>query len=408
MNTTTKTELSAVTGTEIAILPPAQRAAVVLKSEVTRKELAELVKQSAGIVSITNGDGREEAHRAGMVLKNTRVAIEKTGKAAREDATAFSKAVIAEEKALVDLIAPEEDRVLKLRDGWDAKVEAEKQAKIAAERARVEKIQDRITAVRNLPAAVAGKSGAEISQMILELASTITPNAEYEATFEEFEKHFRATRTEVLDLLAKAETNQLGIESAARAAEQERQAEIARMAAEREELARLRAEQAERERLAKIETDRIAAEQAAEAVRLEAARREQEAELQRQRDAEAGRVRAEQEERDRVAAETKRQLEAQQAAIAAERRALDDAKAEAEAERVRLQVLADRHLADSRLPLPESVTVHDALIDAGIAEGPDDDEIIALVAGEYGMSRGDAIERLAKIDFAAARGREAA
>ncbi|MFZ3286610.1 MAG: hypothetical protein WA191_07140 [Telluria sp.] len=247
-----------------------QRAAVALGESANATKLRELVTKSAGIVTVTNPDGRDEAHRAGMVLVKTRTNIEKTGKAAREDATAFSKAVIAMEKDLIAIIEPEELRVLKLRDAFDEQAAAEKAAKIAAERERMDAIQARIAAVRNLPTTAIGKSAAEISQMIYELAGTISADDAHAATFEEFAADYKTARTDALELLAQAEAKQLGIEAAAREAEQARIAEAARMESERAELARQRAEAVETARIAKIEAERVANEQAIERQRLAA------------------------------------------------------------------------------------------------------------------------------------------
>ena len=65
-------------------------------------------------------------------------------KAARDDATRFSKAVIAEEARLIAIIQPEESRLKVLRDEWDAKEAREKAAKAEAERLRVLEISQRI------------------------------------------------------------------------------------------------------------------------------------------------------------------------------------------------------------------------------------------------------------------------
>lgn len=338
-----------------------QRAAVALDSAKHRKELAELVKKSASIVTVTNADGREEAHRAGMVLLKTRTTIKAVGKAAREDANAFSKAVIAEEDSLVALIEPEEKRVLALRDAWDEKIAAEKRAKIEAERQRVTAIRDRIESVRALPLHAVGKSVEQISQMIFQLAG----EPDYDS-YQEFADEFKSVRSDVLDKLAKAETAQ---HNADIAAEQQRH-EAARLIAERAELARLRdeqtarlleqerqarAEEEERERQAKIERDRLAAE-------LVAQRRAQEAELAEQR-AVAARQQAERDAEAAAQARTaKEEQEAAQAALNAERAELqrqrDELEAikrkaeEDEAERIRLQKVADQALADARNPEP--------------------------------------------------------
>lgn len=319
-------------------LAPAQRAAIALDSARHRKELADLVKKSASIVTVTNADGREEAHRAGMVLKSTRVAIQKRGKEAREDATAFSKAVIAEEKALVDLISPEEERVLSLRDAWDKKIEAERQAKIAAERQRVKALQARIAEIRNLPLTMTGKSSSEISQTIGILAGHTAG-----ASFDEFEEQAKATRLETLDRLAKMETEQRRIEFDQEMARQEaerkriaQEEEAARLKAEREEIDRQRAEQEAR---AEEERRRIQVEQEAAAAKARAEHEAAQAELKAERDrlnaelaaqrAEVERVRKEQEEalqqeRERIAQE--------RAELAAAQQQLEEAKAPAELE----------------------------------------------------------------------------
>lgn len=63
----------------IATMPPTKRAVIVLDSPKAEQQLRELVALSADIVQVIDKDGREQAHRAGMTLKNARVAIEKIG-----------------------------------------------------------------------------------------------------------------------------------------------------------------------------------------------------------------------------------------------------------------------------------------------------------------------------------------
>lgn len=128
---------------EPATLTVEARAAVALKSSDTELHLIALAAKNAGIVAIIDKAGREQAHGAAMELKTTRVAIEKTSKTARDDATKFSRAVIEEEKRLVAIIQPEETRLLGLRDDWDAaqaaiKVEAERLAQEAAAQAEAD------------------------------------------------------------------------------------------------------------------------------------------------------------------------------------------------------------------------------------------------------------------------------
>lgn len=428
--------MSATTSAEQTALTLPQRAAVALGEAANAAKLRELAKQSANIVAVTNADGREEAHRAGMVLRTTRTNITNTGKAAREDATAFSKAVIAMEKDLIALIQPEEDRVLALRDKFDEQLAVEKAAKIAAERARTEAIQARITAIRNLPASVVGKYSAEISQMIYELAGTISQDDAHAATFEEFADEFKAVRTEVLELLAKAEQKQLDVEAAARAADAARIAEAERLAAERAENARVAAENARIAAEQKAEAKRLAdlaAEQQAAALALQ---REAEAKAQAQRDEQAKAAAAQQLAFDKQKAEmdaARRALEAQQAeADARDAAALEAAKADAmraEAERLRevdhgpalmmnaefdvardaartqeadrLQALTEQAPDDVHVPMPNL----DVLLDEAGPEAASfsDDEIIRVVMFQLAMSRDQVIDRLQAIDFDAAR-----
>ena len=76
------------TTTDIALLPPAERAVIVLDSTKTEEHLKELVKKSAEITAVDSKDAREQAHRVAMELKTARTTISKTGKTARDDANA--------------------------------------------------------------------------------------------------------------------------------------------------------------------------------------------------------------------------------------------------------------------------------------------------------------------------------
>lgn len=168
--------------TDIALLPPSERALIVLESTKTETHLRELVAETATITEVTDGPGREQAHRVGMRLKNARVTIEKTGKTAREDAQSFSKAVIDEEKRLKGIIAEEEKRVLGLRDAYDAKIEAEKEARRQAEERRIAEIKSKIEGIRALPLALANASSSEIEAERQALAD-FTPSKDVFAEF---------------------------------------------------------------------------------------------------------------------------------------------------------------------------------------------------------------------------------
>lgn len=277
MNATNKTEVAMLA--QLSSLAPAQRAEIALSSGANRVKLMALAKESAGILSVTTVDARKEAHTAGMALKNMRTTIRAVGKTAREDVTAFSKAVIAEEDALVALIEPEEARVFKLRDEFDSIEKARKEAAAAAERARIAKIAERIAAIRQYDrdVIVICKTAASTQETVNSLEALVVSEELFEERFAEAETLKAATLEHMREVLA--------TRIAAEAAEAQRLAEIEeqskRIAAERAELAQLREEAAERASAAKAVADAIAAEQAAEAARLAAVAAAHEAERRR-------------------------------------------------------------------------------------------------------------------------------
>lgn len=434
--------MNAVTREESLALSLPERAAVALGAAEHEVKLRELVQQSAAIVAVTNKAGREECHSAYMKLKTTRVNIGHKVNEVTEDAKLFTKAVKTEAERLVGIMVAEEDRLQALRDTWDEAEQARKDALIAAERVRVEGIETSIGNIASAPVRHIASDAAKLATAIQ--FYEIMPIAEPE--YAEFMAKAEATRADTLEKLRDMHAKALAAEQAAAAAEAARLAEIERIAAERAELAKLRAEADERERVAKAEAARVAAGQAAEAKRLAALAAEQAAELQKLRDAEAARARAEQAERDRVAAETKRQLDAQQAAINAERQALEAQRAAAtqaeqdrieahelrivimhdhaealpmnaqfdtdrEARRAELQTQADEALAAGRVRqndehvagLPAGALGADAMSDLSITDEPSDEEIITMVASAFDLSILDAVDRLSKIDFDAAR-----
>ena len=157
-----------------------ERASVALGSSALEIHLTDLVKKHADIVTIANKDGREQVHAAAMVLRKQRTAIAAAGKGARDDAAKFCKAVIDEEKRLIGLIEPEEDRLIKLRDDWDAEREAEKQAAIAKEAARRKHIEEMIDAIRNTVFVSPRESSASIEAIIAATEALDVSEAIYE------------------------------------------------------------------------------------------------------------------------------------------------------------------------------------------------------------------------------------
>lgn len=158
-----------------------ERALAAMKLQVTVEQLTELAAKTADITTITNNDGRTQTHAAAMVLKEQRLVIERAGKAAREDATKFAKQVIVEADKLIALISPEEERLIKLRDEWDAAREAEKRAKAESERQRMLAIQQRIQDIRDMVAEAAGKPAAQIDEVIRTLTAIVVDDSFQEA-----------------------------------------------------------------------------------------------------------------------------------------------------------------------------------------------------------------------------------
>ena len=316
---------------EATQLTVVERAAIALGTPEHEKKLRELVTQSASIVEIKNADARTQCHAAYMVLKNARVEIEKAGKTAREDATAFSKAVIEEQKRLVEITAAEEARLQGLRDVWDEAREAEKREKAEAEARRVAAIKTRIEAFMLDAVTVASKSSAEIAAHADSVDQMVISIDE----FAEFTGEAQAKQYETFKWLRERHADALV-----------REAEQKRIEDERAELARLRAEQEERERIAAAEREaeeaKLRAERAAAEAKLRAEREAHEAEMQAQRD-EIARQQAE------IAAERRKQ----EAEAAAKRRAEEEERAKelremAEAQEKMEREQRDRELAANR------------------------------------------------------------
>lgn len=299
------------------------RAAIALKSTAAEAHLRELLAGTVGITSVTNRAGREECHKAAMAITKARTAIVSAAKTAREDATAFSKAVIAEERRLTSIVEAEETRLKSLRDAWDAEQARIREEAEKIEKARIDGILARIQALRGYPAAAATYPLERAKELFLELQGL-----EIDSTYGEYKE-------KALGALQDARAAVASIVDAKVAAE----AEAARIKAEAE-AARLAAEAAA----------------AAHAAELAELRKQQEA-AEEQRRIEAAAAKAEQEriqaERDRIAAEELRiereatakaraELAAKEADIAEQQRAIQaekDAKEAAE--------LADRERVDA-------------------------------------------------------------
>lgn len=272
--------------------------------DVNETLLRELVLESKEIITIANAAGFAQAQSARMKLRSARVNIEKLGKSAREDAQAFSKAVIEQEKKYIGIVSPEESRLQSIQDEFTAKIEAEKQAKIDAENKRKEDIQAAIDELS--PDLRFGDTSASI-QAKIDRISAIEINQKFAERITEADEKKAESLAELKAAL------QSVLEAEAAKALQE----AARIKAEQEA-----AEQRALAEKAAHEAARIHAEQIAEQQRIEAAKRA---------------------EAERIAAEERKKLEQQQAEERAAR-----IKAEKEADRLRAEARAieEKRLAD--------------------------------------------------------------
>jgi hypothetical protein len=286
-----------------------QRAQVALGTAEHEKNLIALVKESERIIEVKNGAGRDECHSAMMKLKGARVAIDKVGKKAREDAVSFRDAVIEEAKRLIAITEPEETRLQSLRDAWDEKVKAEKEAKANADKIRLEKIQRLINNLRDYPRTIQMSDPASLSKT---LKAAI---AEFDGWVPHVDDY-----AEFVPVAAQTIADSLAQMKVMLAAEIEREAAAAQAEIERAELAKLRAEAAER---AQKDRDEAIAKAAVESAKAEAAALVELEALKARQAVEA----AEKKIKDERDAADQREAKLKQDAADAEQRRIDDQKA---------------------------------------------------------------------------------
>lgn len=380
------------TALTVAQLPVAQRAIVALRFDEKKElELRELAARTTDITSITNADGRAQVHAARMVLKNQRLQLKGDAEADREDANDYCKAVIALQKKAIAIIEPEEDRLQKLQDAWDEAIEAEKQAKIAAEQKRVADLQARVVYLRGNQILTPASGSALIADHISDLEAE-----QVDASFEEYQQQAEETKATGLERLR-----------ALHAAAVAHEAEQARLNAEREELEQLRAAQikrdaeerariAEEERQAKAARDAEAAKQAAE---LKEAREKQQAEAAAERKRIADEEAAAKAIRDAEAAKQAEELRAQRAAQAkadAEAQAIRDAEAKKLADE---RAVFEKQQAEARRAKEEEDRAERERSRLASIKKPADDELLGVLASHYSVPTAKVVEWLLAVDF---------
>jgi hypothetical protein len=374
----TEATTAATADSAVALVPVAERAAIALGSSKTEADLKALAVKHANITKVVDKTGREQAHRAAMEVLTARTTIQKVAKEARDDATKFSKAVIAEEKRLLDIIDAEEERLFTLRDAWDAEQERIKAEKAAAEKARVDAIKAAIESIRAIPANLTHAGSAEIMAAGKDLYKLEIA----EEFYQEFTDEAKAEHVKALNALG-------DILDAAKS----REAEAARIEAQRIENERVAAENA------RIAAE-LAAQQAAIAAQVEAQRIAAQAEAQKAIDEANAKSRREAEERaemlkkqeDAFAAEkaaAEAALKAQQDKLNEELAAITKANAEQAAKDAAAKAAKEVEEANARLKAQEEAK---ALRLAEVRDRAD--AIIDGIAGQFQVSRAQAIEFL--------------
>lgn len=342
-----------VEGTNTLPVPVEERAALALQSSKTEQDISALVTQLKTVTVVNSPAGRDQAHALTMKATRTRTTVEKAGKAAREDATKFSKAVIAEEKRLIALIEPEETRVKALRDAWDQAEAERKEAEAKKERDRIAAHQGVIEQIKGYPSLAAQARTSEMVQQLLGRLQAVDVSG-----LEEFAEAAELAKIKAVEQVENILADKQAAEAEAARAKAEQEAEAARLVAEREKLERQQAE-------AKRQADELAAQQKAMADQLAA----QQAELDRQR----------------------AELAAQQAAIEAAKApppAPEPTPVEVEADAPAVQPPATEVAQPEPQATPMVVHKGEILPAASVSrvERPTDEELVDVISMHYGVA----------------------
>ena len=279
---------------ELATLPVEQRAqqALVTMGAPTIEVLIAKMETFKPVseAEITDKDTFTPAWESLKEVRETRKEIETTGKAARADATAYSKAVISAEKTLLEVIAPVESALKEKTDAWKQQEEERK----AAKRERLQRIESAIGAITAIPGTLLNATSQEIQAAHDELKSR---DLESEGSFGEFIEKALEEQSKALEAMQMAFAREVVAEEQAR--------QLAEMQAQQAEFERQKAEFAEQQRQAEL------AKQTTENARLKAEKDKAEAEAKMLREADAKR---QAEENARIEAEAKAQAEAEEQA----------------------------------------------------------------------------------------------
>lgn len=375
-----------------------------------------LAKAAVFDVTTTAGMAVAVKHRA--TFREIRVESEKARKVRKAPILEIGKLLDSRQKEIEAEIEPFESRFDDAIKAEEARKEAEKAAKAAAEKERVDGIKARIEAFMLDAMTASDGTAAEIDAHATRLSETVIDLEGWQ----EFSGEAQLKRDNTVKWLRERQ------QQAA-----EREAEAARLAAEREALERERAAQAERDRIAaaereaqaKKDREELAARQAAIAEqerKVAAARAQEEARLKAQREAEEARLRAQREAEEQRLAEQRAELARQQAEIDRQRaeqerkeleaREAAEAAARAEAERIAAEEAAaaqaeiDRAFEEAQRQEEQRHAAEMERLQRELDEfakhGPGDVEMVKVLAEHYDVTVGDVMQWMKKFDYSAA------
>ena len=220
------------------------------KFDPTTAELTAMVEKT-GKLTVTDFSDKATlalVHDSRIELKNKRIEIEKKGKAFREDAVKFQKAVIAKEKELIAIIEPEELRLGEIEEqAKNAAIVEERKRKLPERIERLKAVNPNI--VIDEPAILGMDDVTFETNFNREVAAqNEIASAKIKAEQDEKEAALKAER-EKLDAEKRAHDEMVAKELAEKTAREEAELKAKLEAEEKERKEKEAVEKAEREKL---------------------------------------------------------------------------------------------------------------------------------------------------------------
>lgn len=326
--------------TELAIVPPKETALQVFQAANGLDPYLVKIREEidAFVPDVSTRKGREAIASIAYKVARSKTALDNVGKELVAELKEIPKKIDAERKRMRDTLDAWQDEVRRPLNEWQA-----------AEDARVDRHNERLTWLKTMPDGLDGMNSLEIKGFIQSAEAM-----EIGEHWEEFEAEAARTKDAVLAALRAGLAKREQFEA--------EQAELARLRAEAE--AREQKEREERIAREAAERARLEAEQAAKAEREAAERRELEQKLR----AEQAERAAEQAEANRIAAEQRAEQERQAAAARADR-AAEEARLD---EQRRAKAAADEILRQQQAREADKAhkaKINRAALDAFIAGG---------------------------------------